>query len=122
MIGRRGAITAGFALAASAAQAQANWPDRPMRLIVGYPAGGPSDVFARLMAAQMGARLAAAAVQEFQEQAMLPLDPIDLPRWAESFGLPDNLEQIAAMVVVAALAIPALVAGLRGGRARSAAA
>ena len=70
----------------------------------------------------MAARLAAAAVQEFQEQAMLPFDPIDLPRWAESVGLPDNLEQIAAMILVAVLAVPALVAGLRGGGARSAAA
>ena len=64
MIGRRGAITAGIALTASAARAQANWPDRPMRLIVGYPAGGPSDVFARLMAAQMGARLGQNVVVE----------------------------------------------------------
>ena len=51
---------------------------------------------------------------------MLPLDPIDLPRWADSFGLPDNLEQMAAMALVVVLAIPALAAGLRGGGARSA--
>ena len=63
----------------------------------------------------MAARLAAAAVQEFQEQTLLPFDPIDLPRWAESLGLPDNLEQVAAMALVAALALPALVAGMRGG-------
>lgn len=63
----------------------------------------------------MAARLAAAAVQEFQEQALLPFDPIDLPRWADSIGLPDNLQQATAMAVVAALAVPALVAGLRGG-------
>ena len=64
MIGRRGAIATGFAITARAAQAQANWPDHPLRLIVGYPAGGPSDVFARLMATQMGARLGQNVVVE----------------------------------------------------------
>ncbi len=33
----------------AAAPAQPNWPDRPVRLIVGYPAGGPSDFAARLL-------------------------------------------------------------------------
>lgn len=66
MIGRRGAIATGFALAAAQpqAQAQASWPDRPLRLVVGYPAGGPSDVFARLLAAQMGGRLGQNVVVE----------------------------------------------------------
>ena len=64
MIGRRGAIASGFALAAGAAQAQPSWPDHPLRLVVGYPAGGPSDVFARLMAAQMGGRLGQNVVVE----------------------------------------------------------
>lgn len=64
MIGRRGAIASGFAMAAGAARAQANWPDRPPRLIVGYPAGGPSDVFARLVAGQIGPRLGQTVVIE----------------------------------------------------------
>ncbi|MBR0682975.1 tripartite tricarboxylate transporter substrate binding protein [Roseomonas eburnea] len=65
MIGRRGAIGMGLGLAAGAARAQpAGWPDRPFRLIVGYPAGGPSDVFARLMANQMGPRLGQNVVVE----------------------------------------------------------
>lgn len=65
MIGRRGAIGAGLGLAAGAARAQpAGWPDRPFRLVVGYPAGGPSDVFARLMAGQMGPRLGQTVVVE----------------------------------------------------------
>ncbi len=61
----------------------------------------------------MAARFAAAAVQEFQEQAMLPFTPLDLPRWAEALGLPSNLEQAAAMAAVALLALPPLLAGLR---------
>jgi tripartite-type tricarboxylate transporter receptor subunit TctC len=33
------------------------WPDRSPRWVVGYPPGGPSDTFARLIAAFMGPRL-----------------------------------------------------------------
>lgn len=64
MIGRRGTIATGLALMAGGARAQGSWPDRPLRLVVGYPAGGPSDVFARLMASQMGARLGQNVVVE----------------------------------------------------------
>jgi tripartite-type tricarboxylate transporter receptor subunit TctC len=62
MIGRRGIMGGALgvaALAAGAARAQgtAAWPDRPMRWIVGYPPGGASDTFARLIASQMAPRL-----------------------------------------------------------------
>jgi len=60
MIGRRdllgGAMAAAGLVAAGPAAAQA-WPDRPLRWIVGYPPGGASDTFARLIASQMGPRL-----------------------------------------------------------------
>ena len=51
---RRGALAlaAAGAAATSAAdtsRAQANWPDRPVRLIIGYPAGGPTDLGGRLL-------------------------------------------------------------------------
>jgi tripartite-type tricarboxylate transporter receptor subunit TctC len=65
MIGRRGVIATGLAAAAAGtAHAEAGWPDRPIRMIVGYPAGGPSDVFARLVAGQMGPRLGQTVVVE----------------------------------------------------------
>lgn len=35
--------------AAATARAQSAWPDRPVRLLVGYPAGGPTDFAARLL-------------------------------------------------------------------------
>lgn len=43
-------------LLAPAAQAQ-NWPARPIKLIVPYAAGGPTDSIARLLATKMGASL-----------------------------------------------------------------
>ena len=55
----RGAL-AGAALSLSAlpaARAQGAYPDRALRLLVGYPPGGASDVFGRLVAGQMGGRL-----------------------------------------------------------------
>jgi tripartite-type tricarboxylate transporter receptor subunit TctC len=64
MIGRRAAVGLGLALAPGLTQAQAGWPDRQIRMIVGYPAGGPSDVFARLLAAQIGPRLGQPVVVE----------------------------------------------------------
>jgi tripartite-type tricarboxylate transporter receptor subunit TctC len=50
---RRG-VVAGLggiaAFAASGARAQADWPTRTITIIHGFPAGGPSDVVARLLA------------------------------------------------------------------------
>ena len=47
---RRGAMAfAAGAIAATGARAQANWPDRPVRLLIGYPAGGPTDFGGRLL-------------------------------------------------------------------------
>jgi tripartite-type tricarboxylate transporter receptor subunit TctC len=49
---------AGFALlgllGGGAAQAQADFPSRPIKLIVPFPPGGTSDVLGRLMAEEMG--------------------------------------------------------------------
>ncbi|WP_431281920.1 Bug family tripartite tricarboxylate transporter substrate binding protein [Humitalea sp. 24SJ18S-53] len=61
-IGRRAAL-AGLALP-GVALAQTPWPDRTMRWIVGYPAGGASDLFARLIAAQMAPALGQNVVVE----------------------------------------------------------
>jgi tripartite-type tricarboxylate transporter receptor subunit TctC len=54
----------GLAGAADRARAQGAFPDRPIRWIVGYPPGGASDAFARLLAAQMSPRLGQSIVVE----------------------------------------------------------
>jgi tripartite-type tricarboxylate transporter receptor subunit TctC len=61
-------LAALFAAASAVCQAQAtsagsgqDWPSRPIRLLVGFPAGGPTDVVARIVsdkiAAQTGQRI-----------------------------------------------------------------
>jgi tripartite-type tricarboxylate transporter receptor subunit TctC len=73
MLGRRGIVAgigaAGLSgLAPGAAQAQAAqlqaWPERPLRWIVGYPPGGASDTFARLIGGHIGTRLGQNVVVE----------------------------------------------------------
>jgi tripartite-type tricarboxylate transporter receptor subunit TctC len=59
-------LFASFLLAASAllapiAQAQ-GYPTKPIRLIVPFPAGGPTDVFARAVSAKVGERLGQAVI------------------------------------------------------------
>lgn len=44
-------------LGAVPAQAQGTWPDKPLKLVVPYPAGGNADNTARLLATQLGQRL-----------------------------------------------------------------
>ena len=61
----RGVLGLGAAaLAPAAARAQAAFPDHPLRLIIGYPPGGASDLFGRLIAGQMGPRLGQNVVVE----------------------------------------------------------
>lgn len=43
--------------AASIAQADADWPSRPVRIVVGYQAGGPTDLVARMLADKLHAAL-----------------------------------------------------------------
>lgn len=50
-------ILAASLLAASVASPALAWPDRPVRLIVGFQAGGSSDVIARLLAERLRSEL-----------------------------------------------------------------
>ena len=57
-LSRRTAIAGLTALPLVSASAQtADFPDRPLRLVVGFPPGGPNDLLARLIAPGVGERL-----------------------------------------------------------------
>lgn len=65
MITRR-AVTAGLATvaASSLVRAQGAFPDHPIRIVVGYPAGGGVDIVARLFAEPMKAALGQPVIVE----------------------------------------------------------
>ena len=50
----KAAFLSPLALPASAAFAQGSWPQKPVRLVMPFAAGGPSDVLARAFAKQLG--------------------------------------------------------------------
>src|SRR5215471_5959728 len=62
----RHATTAGLAaLPLAGVRAQdVDFPDRPLRLVVGFPPGGPNDLLARLIAPGIGERLKRPVVVE----------------------------------------------------------
>jgi tripartite-type tricarboxylate transporter receptor subunit TctC len=65
MLGRRGMMAGLGGMAALAGPAHAQgFPDRPLRWVVGYPPGGASDLFARLIGAHIGTRLGQNVVVE----------------------------------------------------------
>lgn len=49
-------------LLAAPAIAQERWPARPLRLVIPFPAGGPTDVYARLYAERVGRELGQALI------------------------------------------------------------
>ena len=50
-------VLAGLAIAASPAQAQSSWPEKPITFVVPFAAGGGTDAFARPLAAQLDSQL-----------------------------------------------------------------
>ena len=53
-----GCVVATATLTGAAAQAQDRFPSKPVRIIVSFSAGGPTDIVARVMGAKMSELLA----------------------------------------------------------------
>ncbi len=51
------ALDVAMVLSAPAAQAQTAWPTKPIRMLVGFAAGGSTDVTARIIAQALSERL-----------------------------------------------------------------
>jgi tripartite-type tricarboxylate transporter receptor subunit TctC len=68
LLGRRilltALATAAFAPETAIAQGEPRWPERPIRVIVGYPPGGPNDLLARIIAPRIAETLKQAVVVE----------------------------------------------------------
>src|SRR4051812_47571771 len=62
MLAALAAVAAG--LLAPLARAEAPWPAHPVRMIVPFPAGGPTDVMTRLLSDRLGDALGQAVVIE----------------------------------------------------------
>jgi tripartite-type tricarboxylate transporter receptor subunit TctC len=59
-----GGIIAAFALASAAVKAEDRYPSKPIRIVVSFAAGGPTDTVARLIGAKTGELLAQQFVVE----------------------------------------------------------
>jgi tripartite-type tricarboxylate transporter receptor subunit TctC len=85
---RRAVLGAAAALAAGGlghlplALGQAAFPSRPIRLVVPFPPGGPTDVFARQYAVALGAALGTSVVVENKAGASGAIGSVDVMRAA----------------------------------------
>lgn len=61
----------------------------------------------------MGLKFIGAAIQECQEQVIVPVHPADVPRWAIDLGINPSWEALGAQLVVLAMAAIGLFAATR---------
>jgi tripartite-type tricarboxylate transporter receptor subunit TctC len=63
------AVTTALVVCAAPVAAQAPYPNKPIRLIIGFPAGGPLDQHARLLSDKLAAALGQPLVVEYKSGA-----------------------------------------------------
>src|SRR5262249_61354016 len=69
MIRARRALAAAFAIGMASAAAAQSYPDKPIKLLAPFPAGGPTDTTARIVAQGLSSRLGQPVVVENQAGA-----------------------------------------------------
>src|SRR5690349_21392245 len=69
MVRARCALVAVFAIGMASAAAAQSYPDRPIRLLAPFPAGGPTDTTARIVAQGLSSRIGQPVVVENQAGA-----------------------------------------------------
>lgn len=65
-----------------AARAQSQWPQRPLRMVIPFPPGGPTDAFARLYASALGQQLGQPVVLENKAGASGAVGALEVRRSA----------------------------------------
>jgi tripartite-type tricarboxylate transporter receptor subunit TctC len=101
MSGRCGARAAALLVAATSASlacAQANFPSKPLRLIIPYPPGGPTDVVGRVVAAKMGEGMKQTVVVDNRSGASGLIGTAELAKAA-----PDGYTMLFHIVTTAAI-------------------
>lgn len=76
------AATTGVMLPGAAAQAQAKFPEKPIKLVVPYPPGGATDILARGLAEGMGRDLGQAVIVENRPGANTKIATVAVSRAA----------------------------------------
>ncbi len=105
---RRRHVTAALALIPlmplMAVAQKSGWPDKPLRLVVGWPPGGSADVVARLLAEQLGRRIGQPVIVENRPGASGRIGAQQVARadpdgYTLLFGAPSELTIAAATVL-----------------------
>ena len=95
------AATLAVFAAAGAAQAQTGYPDKPVRLVVGFSAGGPTDLPARFIADRLGTALGQRVIVENKTGAggqIATQDVLGKPRDGYNLLLCTHFESINAAI------------------------